>query len=82
MEHFVSNCHSFLGRILEAASENIFLLMLLLLAQGYTVTKGRLKMGAAVRLTVFMCLYSAGQIALFAWENQVIILLIFIADDL
>ncbi|CAB3373468.1 Hypothetical predicted protein [Cloeon dipterum] len=59
-----------IGRFLEAASENIFLLMLMLLAQGYTVTKGRLKLSAAVRLTIFMCLYSAGQIALFAWENQ------------
>jgi hypothetical protein len=61
----------FLGRVLEALSENIYLLMLLLLAQGYTVTKGRLKSSAAVRLTIFMCLYSAGQIALFAWESQV-----------
>ncbi|XP_059482312.1 transmembrane protein 145 [Neocloeon triangulifer] len=58
------------GRFFEAASENVFLLMLLLLAQGYTVTKGRLKLSSAIRLTIFMCLYSSGQIALFAWENQ------------
>ncbi|KAK4878359.1 hypothetical protein RN001_010865 [Aquatica leii] len=46
------------GNMMVGCSETCFLLLLLLIAKGYTVTRGRLPLGASVKLTIFMCLYS------------------------
>ncbi|XP_075218044.1 transmembrane protein 145-like isoform X2 [Lycorma delicatula] len=59
-----------IGRFFESASEVLFLLLLLLLAKGYTVTRGRLKIGSTVKLTVFMCLYIIGYYSLFQYERE------------
>jgi len=45
------------GRIFEAISEFLLVLLVLLLAKGFTVTRGRLRLPSAVKLTVFLCLY-------------------------
>lgn len=54
-----------------AASETTFLLLLLLLAKGYTTTRGRLPLAASVKLTIFMCLYVVTYTTLFIYEANV-----------
>lgn len=54
-----------------AASETCFLLLLLLLAKGYTVTRGRLPVAASIKITVFMCLYVVTYLSLFIYETKV-----------
>lgn len=51
-------------------SETCYLLLLLLLAKGYTITRGRLSLGTSVKLTIFMCLYSITYITLFIYERK------------
>lgn len=53
-------------------SETTFLLLLLLLAKGFTVTRGRLPIPAIIKITVFMCLYSLTYILLFIYEEKVL----------
>lgn len=59
------------GQLCEAVSEICFLLLLLLLAKGYTVTRGRLRIGSSVKLTIFMCLYVVSFCCLFIYEKEV-----------
>ncbi|KAI4455348.1 intimal thickness receptor-related [Holotrichia oblita] len=60
-----------LGAMCMGCSETCFLLLLLLLAKGYTITRGKLSLTASVKLTIFMCLYSITYIALFIYEAKV-----------
>lgn len=53
------------------ASETCFLLLLLLLAKGFTITRGRLPLKGAVKLTVFMCLYITTYLTIFVYEALV-----------
>lgn len=57
--------------MMEGASEFVFVLLLLLLAKGYTVTRGRLRPASAVKLTVFNCLYVLFYSLLFVFEQYV-----------
>ncbi|CAG9857921.1 unnamed protein product [Phyllotreta striolata] len=59
------------GQILMGTSETSFVLLLLLLAKGYTITRGRLPLPASIKLTVFMCLYAVTYAALFIYEANV-----------
>ncbi|RUS71273.1 hypothetical protein EGW08_020965, partial [Elysia chlorotica] len=58
------------GRILAAGSNVIFILMLVLLAKGYTIVRGRLTNKAMVKITLFICLYLITSVALFIWEGS------------
>ncbi|XP_071541132.1 transmembrane protein 145-like isoform X2 [Panulirus ornatus] len=60
-----------LGRVLQTASVVMMVLMLLLMAKGFNITRGRLRQSSAVRLTVFMCLYLTTYVTLFIYEQQV-----------
>lgn len=60
-----------LGRVLQTASVVLMVLMLLLMAKGFNITRGRLRQSSAVRLTVFMCLYLTTYVTLFIYEQQV-----------
>ncbi|KAK6645038.1 hypothetical protein RUM43_001314 [Polyplax serrata] len=60
----------YFGQLNEAASEICFLLLLLLLAKGYTVTRGRLRLGSSIKLTIFMCLYVVCFCCLFIYERE------------
>lgn len=54
-----------------AISETSFLLLLLLLAKGFTTTRGRLPIAASVKITMFMCFYSLMYVILFIYEDKV-----------
>jgi hypothetical protein len=56
---------------LEGGSEFVFVLMLLLLAKGFTVTRGRLRPASAVKLTLFNCTYVVVYGLLFVLERYV-----------
>ncbi|XP_068083223.1 transmembrane protein 145 [Anabrus simplex] len=58
-----------LGQIFESTSEVVFLLLMLLLAKGYTVTRGRLRIASSIKLTIFMCLYCVMYCVLFIYEK-------------
>ncbi|XP_014256440.1 transmembrane protein 145-like [Cimex lectularius] len=58
-----------LGRLSESASEVLFLVVLLLMAKGYTITRGRLRMASTVKLTIFICLYVVTFITMFVYEK-------------
>lgn len=60
-----------IGGVFMGTSETLFLLVLLLLAKGYTTTRGRLPLSASVKLTVFMNLYSITYVAIFIYEAKV-----------
>lgn len=62
---------TFTGRVCESASEIVYLLLLLLLAKGFTVTRGRLRLASSIKLTIFMCLYVVTYTVLFVYERQV-----------
>ncbi|NWZ97450.1 TM145 protein, partial [Nesospiza acunhae] len=59
-----------LGKLLFSISFLIFLLMLILLGKGFSVTRGRISPGGSVRLSVYMTLYSIAHIALLTYEAQ------------
>ncbi|XP_071276967.1 transmembrane protein 145 isoform X4 [Agelaius tricolor] len=58
------------GKLLFSISFLIFLLMLILLGKGFSVTRGRISPGGSVRLSVYMTLYSIAHIALLTYEAQ------------
>ncbi|XP_077564970.1 transmembrane protein 145-like isoform X2 [Haemaphysalis longicornis] len=59
-----------LGRVLSSVSTLVFLLLLILVAKGYTVTRGRLKPGTSAKIGTFMTLYVVVYSALFIYERQ------------
>ncbi|XP_045106341.1 transmembrane protein 145-like [Portunus trituberculatus] len=61
----------FIGRALHTASTVLMVLLLLLAAKGFNVTRGRLRQNSAVRLTAFMCMYIVTCLCLFIYEQQV-----------
>ncbi|XP_045617434.1 transmembrane protein 145 [Procambarus clarkii] len=60
-----------LGRLLHTLSTIMMVLVLLLMAKGFNITRGRLRQASAVRLTVFMCLYCTTYISLFIYEQEI-----------
>ncbi|OWF53819.1 transmembrane protein 145-like [Mizuhopecten yessoensis] len=58
------------GRVFCAAAEICFLLMLNLLAKGYTITRGRLPCHSTIKLSVFFTVYVVAYAALFIVEAE------------
>ncbi|XP_045210314.1 transmembrane protein 145-like isoform X1 [Mercenaria mercenaria] len=56
------------ARAFESVSIMIFLLMLILIGKGYTITRGKLSMASTVKISVFMTLYTIVYIVIFVWE--------------
>ncbi|XP_042147604.1 transmembrane protein 145 [Ixodes scapularis] len=59
-----------MGSVLSSVSTLIFLLLLILVAKGYTVTRGRLKSGTSAKIGTFMTIYVVVYSALFTYEQQ------------
>ncbi|CAB3233786.1 unnamed protein product [Arctia plantaginis] len=58
------------GQFICGVSEMTFILLMVLMAKGYTITRGRLKVGFTVKLTVFMCCYIVTYIVLFVYQAK------------
>ncbi|KFB47460.1 hypothetical protein ZHAS_00015408 [Anopheles sinensis] len=58
------------GGIFTSASEITFLLLLLLMAKGYTITRARLKTCATVKITIFINLYVVVYITLYIYQAE------------
>ncbi|XP_065083092.1 transmembrane protein 145-like [Ochlerotatus camptorhynchus] len=58
------------GGFFTSASEITFLLLLLLMAKGYTITRARLKTCSTVKITVFTNLYVIVYITLFIYQSE------------
>ncbi|XP_058065415.1 transmembrane protein 145-like [Anopheles bellator] len=58
------------GGIFTSASEITFLLLLLLMAKGYTITRARLKTCATVKITIFINLYVVVYVTLYIYQAE------------
>ncbi|KAI4503939.1 hypothetical protein M0802_001342, partial [Mischocyttarus mexicanus] len=62
---------SLVGHILEACSETLYTVLMLLLAFGYTITKSTLTPKQIRWLTYFICLSTACQLALYVYQFEI-----------
>ena len=49
----------------------MFVVLLILMAKGYTITRGRIRKIGAVKIVVFSIIYCVVTIAMFIWEATV-----------
>ncbi|XP_060081456.1 transmembrane protein 145-like [Ylistrum balloti] len=68
---YENNDLELVGRVFGAVSDLVFLLMLILVGKGYTITRGRLPTSSTVKVTVFFTLYTIVYAILFAYEAKV-----------
>ncbi|XP_047294592.1 transmembrane protein 145 isoform X3 [Homo sapiens] len=61
-----------LAKLLFSSSFLIFLLMLILLGKGFTVTRGRISHAGSVKLSVYMTLYTLTHVVLLIYEAEVL----------
>jgi Rhodopsin-like GPCR transmembrane domain len=59
------------GGFFTGASEIAFLLLMLLMAKGYTITRARLSTASTVKITVFINLYIVVHISLYIYQSEV-----------
>uniref|UniRef100_F6SBU0 Transmembrane protein 145 n=1 Tax=Ornithorhynchus anatinus TaxID=9258 RepID=F6SBU0_ORNAN len=59
-----------LAKLLFSVSFLIFLLMLILLGKGFTVTRGRISHSGSVKLSIYMTLYTLTHIVLLIYEAE------------
>ncbi|XP_017705361.1 PREDICTED: transmembrane protein 145 isoform X3 [Rhinopithecus bieti] len=59
-----------LAKLLFSSSFLIFLLMLILLGKGFTVTRGRISHAGSVKLSVYMTLYTLTHVVLLIYEAE------------
>nr|XP_050846285.1 transmembrane protein 145-like [Vespula vulgaris] len=62
---------SLVGHLLEACSETLYTVLMLLLAFGYTITKSALTPKQIRWLTYFICLSAACQLALYMYQFEI-----------
>eukprot|EP00095_Tigriopus_kingsejongensis_P008718 maker-scaffold352_size199037-snap-gene-0.42 protein:Tk08718 transcript:maker-scaffold352_size199037-snap-gene-0.42-mRNA-1 annotation:"hypothetical protein DAPPUDRAFT_54015" len=58
------------GRCLEAAAEIIFIMLLILIAKGYTVTRARLRQASAIKVAIFISCFTITFTILFVFEQK------------
>uniref|UniRef100_A0A5F9CJ81 Transmembrane protein 145 n=1 Tax=Oryctolagus cuniculus TaxID=9986 RepID=A0A5F9CJ81_RABIT len=61
-----------LAKVLFSSSFLIFLLMLILLGKGFTVTRGRISHSGSVKLSIYMTLYTLTHVVLLIYEAEVL----------
>lgn len=49
----------------------MFLILLVLMAKGYTITRGRISNGGVIKLIVFSIFFLSMTVAMFVWEVTV-----------
>jgi hypothetical protein len=52
----------------QAMGDGVFLLMLILMGKGYTITRGRISHSGSVKIAVLMCIYTMLYAALFIYQ--------------
>ncbi|XP_071806148.1 transmembrane protein 145-like [Asterias amurensis] len=55
----------------QAFGDGVFLLMLILMGKGYTITRGRISHSGSVKIAVLMCIYTMLYAALFIYQLAV-----------
>lgn len=60
-----------IGQACEAVATLIFLLMLILMAKGFTITRGRLSASGSIKIAVFMTIYTVTYVILFIYQAAV-----------
>ncbi|KAF4075943.1 hypothetical protein AMELA_G00224730 [Ameiurus melas] len=65
-----NGCLKILGKILFSVSFLVFLLMLILLGKGFTVTRARISHSGSIKLSVYMTIYTITYIILFIYEAE------------
>lgn len=63
--------HTTLGGLFMGGSEVTYLMLLLLMAKGYTITRARLSSSSVIKLTIFVNIYIVVYISLFIFQSQV-----------
>ena len=63
--------HTTLGGLFVGASEVIYLLLILLMAKGYTITRARISSSSTIKLTIFINIYIVAYISLFIFQANV-----------
>ncbi|CAD5113241.1 DgyrCDS2420 [Dimorphilus gyrociliatus] len=58
------------ARFFQSASTCFFLLLLILMGKGYTITRGRISTGGVIKITIFMTIYVIAYFILFVFENK------------
>ena len=64
-------CSCVAGRAFESLSIIVFLLMLILMGKGYTITRGKLSAISTVKVTIFFTIYTIVYVVVFIWEGIV-----------
>ena len=59
------------GRVFEVVSVLLFVVMLLLMGKGYTITRGRISTSGAIKIAIFMTLYALTYVVLFFYQAHV-----------
>ncbi|XP_071482112.1 transmembrane protein 145-like [Diadema antillarum] len=59
----------FTARAFQSGADALFLLQLILMAKGYTITRGRLSHSGSVKITILMAIYCMLYAALFIYET-------------
>lgn len=62
--------HTTIGGLMSGVSEIAFLLLLLLMAKGYTITRARLSSCSIVKLTIFINTYIVAYIILYIYQAE------------
>ena len=62
---------NFQGRFLDAGANVLFLLILILIAKGYTVTRSTLRTITVIKLVIVFCFYSVAYIIAFVYSEAV-----------
>lgn len=62
---------AFMGRFLDAIAQTLFILMLILLAKGYTVTRGRLRTPTVIKIIVLFTIYVIAYVITFIYAEMV-----------
>ncbi|XP_055374495.1 transmembrane protein 145-like [Condylostylus longicornis] len=60
-----------IGTMFQGASDIVYLILLLLLAKGYTVTRARISICSTIKFTVFINVYCVTYISLFIYREEV-----------
>lgn len=69
----ITKMYSIMHNNITGGSEITFLLLLLLMAKGYTITRARLSTPSTVKITLFINFYLIFHVSLYIYQAEVII---------